>query len=248
MQAAALDNANSLTMRDWSPWGRAERGWETYLPLIAQEIGTACGAESPGFADALSHWQVAHKLPADGVLTPATFEVMRVMWLRRRPFVQAYSKGVCPPAADEAGLAWADKSEGYSGKPIQLQPAVLAAYRAMLAAAREATPEVAANRQLLTVFSGYRAPADDEARCDNDGGCGTITRARCSAHRTGTAMDVYLGFAPGSRPESSDDANRLYQSRSAAYRWLVANAGRFGFVSYPFEPWHWEWAGAPAAP
>ena len=30
-----------------------------------------------------------------------------------------------------------------------------------------------------------------------------------------------------------------------AYRWLVANADRFGFVNYPFEPWHWEWTGEP---
>ena len=32
-------------------------------------------------------------------------------------------------------------------------------------------------------------------------------------------------------------------SRTPAYRWLVANADRFGFVPYPFEPWHWEWTG-----
>jgi LAS superfamily LD-carboxypeptidase LdcB len=32
-------------------------------------------------------------------------------------------------------------------------------------------------------------------------------------------------------------------SGTPAYRWLVANAGRFGFVNYVFEPWHWEWTG-----
>jgi LAS superfamily LD-carboxypeptidase LdcB len=32
-------------------------------------------------------------------------------------------------------------------------------------------------------------------------------------------------------------------TRTATYRWLLANAGRFGFVNYPFEPWHWEWTG-----
>ena len=32
-------------------------------------------------------------------------------------------------------------------------------------------------------------------------------------------------------------------SRTAVYRWMVANAARFGFVNYPFEPWHWEWTG-----
>lgn len=243
LQAAAADNEASLASRDWSPWGRPERGWETYVPLISQEIGAACGPESPGFAEVLSRWQAAHKLPADGIMSAQTFETMRVLWLRRRPFVQAFAKGVCPPAADEAALVWADKAEGYSGKPIQLQPAALSAYRAMLAAAREDVFEVGANRQLLTIFSGYRAPADDEARCDRDGGCGTIVRVRCSAHRTGTAVDLNLGAAAGSRVDSSEDFNRLYQSRTPAYRWMVANAGRFGFTPYPFEPWHWEWAG-----
>jgi LAS superfamily LD-carboxypeptidase LdcB len=58
-------------------------------------------------------------------------------------------------------------------------------------------------------------------------------------------MDIYLGSAPGYPPESSDDANRLYESRAPAYLWLVANAERFGFVNYAFEPWHWEWTGEP---
>jgi LAS superfamily LD-carboxypeptidase LdcB len=56
-------------------------------------------------------------------------------------------------------------------------------------------------------------------------------------------MDLFLGAAPGYPPESSADPNRLYQSQSGAYRWMVANAARFGFVNYPFEPWHWEWTG-----
>lgn len=240
---AASENGASLTEREWSPWGRPERGWETYLPLVAKEIGTACPAGSPGFAAALARWQGGRKLDANGVLTAPSFELMRVTWLRRRPFVAAFSKGQCPAGADEAALAPATKQEGYSGKPILLQPGALAAYRAMVKAAREEAPEVEADHRLLTIFSGYRAPAADEARCDAELSCGTLTRARCSAHRTGTALDIYVGEAPGSRPESSDDANRLFQSRSAVYRWLVANGARFGFVPYPFEPWHWEWAG-----
>ncbi len=33
--------------------------------------------------------------------------------------------------------------------------------------------------------------------------------------------------------------------QTPAYRWLLANARRFGFVNYVFEPWHWEWTGEP---
>jgi D-alanyl-D-alanine carboxypeptidase len=37
-------------------------------------------------------------------------------------------------------------------------------------------------------------------------------------------------------------------ARSPLYRWMVVNAGRFGFVNYAYEPWHWEWTGEPLLP
>jgi LAS superfamily LD-carboxypeptidase LdcB len=94
------------------------------------------------------------------------------------------------------------------------------------------------------LFSGFRDPEYDAERCAAQANCNGLVRARCSAHRTGLAMDVYLGSAPGFDADSSADANRLWQSRTATYRWLVANARRYGFVNYAFEPWHWEWVGA----
>jgi D-alanyl-D-alanine carboxypeptidase len=118
--------------------------------------------------------------------------------------------------------------------------------RRMVAAARRDVPEVAADPQELTVFSGYRDPADDAARCTAEQNCQGLVRAECSAHRTGLAVDLILGSAPGFAADSSDDTNRLYQSRTPAYLWLVANARRYGFVNYVFEPWHWEWTGQKA--
>ncbi len=112
----------------------------------------------------------------------------------------------------------------------------------MRAAAQAELAEVAADPRLLTLVSGFRDPVEEGARCAARA-CDGLTRAHCSAHRTGMAMDLYLGGAEGADPTSSDDANRLRQSRTPAYRWLVANADRFGFVPYPYEPWHWEWAG-----
>ncbi|PHY13482.1 hypothetical protein CSW58_05365 [Caulobacter sp. B11] len=55
-------------------------------------------------------------------------------------------------------------------------------------------------------------------------------------HRTGLAVDLFLPSAPGHGPIDSADENRLYQSRSPAFAWMVVNARRFGFVNYPFEP------------
>jgi hypothetical protein len=240
----AAHNAASLQTASWSVFGRPETGWEIYEPLTAQEIGTACPPQAAGFAEALAAWQGAHGLPANGVMDSPTLTALKLVWLRRRPFVAATAHGVCPPPPAPDQLASARPDEGYETKPIQLRPAALDAYRAMVMAARAEQPTIAHDRRLLTIFSGYRDPVSDAANCALEGNCGTIAKANCSAHRTGTAMDLYLGSAPGYPPESSADPNRLYQSRTPAYRWLAANAGRFGFVSYPFEPWHWEWTGA----
>jgi LAS superfamily LD-carboxypeptidase LdcB len=29
---------------------------------------------------------------------------------------------------------------------------------------------------------------------------------------------------------------------------MIRNAGRFGFINYAYEPWHWEWTGEPVVP
>lgn len=239
---AARINAETMKTRPGAPMGRQEIGWEIYAPLAAQEAGTTCTGDTPAFAAALSAWQKAHRLPATGTMEPDTLEAMRLIWHGRRPFVGATRKGQCPAAPPEASLADAALSEGYSGKPIRLRPAALAAWRRMVAAARAQSPSIAADPRLLTIFSGFRGPAEEAARC-TDGGCSTPARATCSAHRTGLAVDMYLGEAPGFRPESSADPNRLHISRTAAYRWLVQNGAQFGFAPYAFEPWHWEWTG-----
>jgi LAS superfamily LD-carboxypeptidase LdcB len=55
-------------------------------------------------------------------------------------------------------------------------------------------------------------------------------------------------MAPGGDPASTAGFNRLAQSRTPAYRWMIRNAGRFGFINYAYEPWHWEWTGEPVVP
>jgi hypothetical protein len=173
-------------------------------------------------------------------MTAETLKAMDVVWLRRRPFVLATQHGVCPPPPPEALLSVASPQEGYLGKTVRLQVQALGAYRRLVAAARVEIPGAAADPRLFTLVSGYRGQDEEAARCAK-GGCGSPGMARCSAHRTGMAMDLFLGSAPGYGPTSSDDVNRAVQSQSPAYRWLAANADRFGFAPYPFEPWHWEY-------
>ncbi len=241
---AARINRQSLSALAWRPFHRAETGWETYAPRIGQEIGSACDAGTPGFAAAFARWQLAHRLQPNGQMDETSFSLMNYRWEMARPFVRVSAAGICPAAPAPADLAWALPQDGYLGKMVQLRPAALDAYRRMVADARADLPGLAADHRLLTIVSGYRDPATDTDHCGRDGNCDNIGRATCSAHRTGLAVDLYLSAAPGHGPTSSDDANRLFQSRSAAYAWMIVHAGAYGFVNYPFEPWHWEWIGA----
>ena len=244
-RSAAVANALSLKTLSWAPFRRPEVGWETYAPLIGRELATACTPDTPGFAAALAIWQSRQGYAADGVFADAVFMRMRGVIETRRPFVRLSANGVCPDAPDEATLAATASDEGYGGKAILLQPAALAAYRAMAAAARLEDARIAADPRNLTIFSGYRSPDADSARCGSKGNCDNLVRATCSAHRTGLALDLYVGQAPGFGPDSSADPNRRFMSQTPTYHWLVANADRYGFAPYPFEPWHWEWTGGP---
>jgi D-alanyl-D-alanine carboxypeptidase len=235
---AASQNAASLNTMIVQPFGAPEPGWEVYAPLIAHEVGTACGPQTAGFAAAFSRWQAAHGLSVTGQVDAPALSILARTWLLRRPFVRAMKSG-CPTPPAPQSLATAAAAESFGGKTIQARPAVLAAYRRMIAAARA---QIGVAPPLLTIASAYRGPDEEAARCA-DGSCGTPAKARCSAHRTGLALDLYLGAAPGGQPFSTAYEDRLFLSRTPAYRWLAAHADQFGFTPYPFEPWHWEWTG-----
>ena len=242
--SAARANAASLQTLAWAPFGRSETGWATYAPLIGREIHTTCAPDSPGFAEALAAWARARKLPDDGVMSPAVFTSLKTAIELRRPFIRMSVRHICPSPPAVSALAEATPAEGYGGKAVELRFGALIAYRQMVAAARREDPAIAADPRDLTIFSGFRSPAADDARCAAEHNCNGLVRATCSAHRTGLAVDLYVGQAPGYGPDSSADPNRRFMSATPAYRWLVANADRFGFAPYPFEPWHWEWTGA----
>jgi zinc D-Ala-D-Ala carboxypeptidase len=66
-----------------------------------------------------------------------------------------------------------------------------------------------------------------------------------SEHHTGWAIDI------GDERDPQADDNPLFE-RTAAFRWLKANARRYGFeMSFPpgnwqgvsYEPWHWRFVG-----
>lgn len=239
-------NSISLYSLEWAPFSGTEWGWETYVPLIQKEIDLQCPPSSADFAVALSRWQARYALPATGLFDAATFEVLRGVLQERRPFIMARVRGECPDPPPIRELGYLVESEEHADRLTRLlRRDTLDAYRRLVAAARAEVPEIAGDHELLQIFSGFRDPEADAARCAASGGCDGLRRAVCSAHRTGSAVDLYVGQAPGMGVDSTAAESRLWMSRGPTYRWLVQNAGRFGFVPYLYEPWHWEFVGAP---
>jgi peptidoglycan hydrolase CwlO-like protein len=89
--------------------------------------------------------------------------------------------------------------------------------------------------------SGYRDSSSQIA----------LRRAHCgSSDYAIYQMPAYQCSPPTARPGSSmheqglaidfTSGGRVLTSGSAAFRWLQANAGRFGFRNLPSEPWHWS--------
>jgi len=241
--APALANGVSHYSMEWTPFGAAEWGWEAYLPLIQRELGTGCAPGSPAFARALAEFQHQHGLPPTGWFDAATFQVFRGVWQERRPFIMArVREEPCPDPPPLYQLGYLVAEEEHADRLTRLlRRDVLEAYRRLVAAARAEVPEIAADPELLQIFSGFRDPEADAARCAAQGNCDGLRRAVCSPHRTGTAVDLYVGHVEGLGVDNTSPASRLYMSRTPTYRWLVRNAHRFGFVPYVYEPWHWEW-------
>lgn len=240
----AFANAISVYSLEWAPFGAAEWGWETYLPLLQHEIRTDCAVNTPDFAAALATWQGRYALTPTGVFDQASFEVLKGVLQERRPFVMARVRDECPEPPPLNQLGYLVSEEEHADRLTRLlRRDVLEAYRRLVAAARMEVAEVARDPELLQIFSGFRDPEADAARCAAQGNCDGLRRAVCSPHRTGAAIDLYVGQLFDLGVDSTTPASRLHMSRSPTYRWLVENAARFGFVPYLYEPWHWEWVG-----
>lgn len=241
----AFANAISVYSLEWSPFAAEEWGWVTYVPLLQKEIGTDCEPNTPDFAAALAAFQSRYGLTVTGMFDRATFDVLRGVLQERRPFVMARVRGECPDPPPLRLLGYLEPPEEHADRLTRLlRRDVLDAYRQMVSAARAEVPEVNADPELLQIFSGFRDPEADAARCAADRNCDGLRRAVCSPHRTGTAVDLYVGQLLEMGVDSTNPASRLHMTQGATYRWLVNNAGRFGFVPYLYEPWHWEWVSA----
>lgn len=239
----AFANGTSWQRMEWKPFGPMEYGWETYLPLVQHELATDCAPNSPVFARRMAEFQIAHGLPPTGWFDAATFQTFRGLWQERRPFIMArVRQEPCPDPPPLYQLGYLVEAEEHADRLTRLlRRDVLDAYRRMVAAARAEVPEMANDPELLQIFSGFRDPEADAARCAASGNCDGLRRAVCSPHRTGTAVDLFVGRLEDLGVDDTSPASRLHMTRTPTYRWMVRNAGRFGFTPYVYEPWHWEW-------
>ena len=128
--------------------------------------------------------------------------------------------------------------KGYGDKDIQLHYLATKAWEALVKAARLDD----LSEPLLLPTSGYRSPKTQEEGWKKAiKKYGSPEEARKwvappgkSAHQTGRAIDFYLGGI-----NSSSNVGKLRML--PAHKWLVKNAGSFGFYPYKQEPWHWEY-------
>jgi soluble lytic murein transglycosylase-like protein len=140
---------------------------------------------------------------------------------RERIAVQASATAELAPLAAGPGMPTMATGGGYSGplayrggKPMR--PDVAAAFDRMAAAA-------SADGIALIVVSGFRSDAEQAQLFAANPDPRWVAPPGKSLHRLGTELDL---------------------GPDAAYGWLAANAGRFGFVKrYDWEPWHFGFTG-----
>jgi D-alanyl-D-alanine carboxypeptidase len=242
---AAMDNAKLRGSLQWVFGGKAQTGWDIYVPLISHTIGTEAAPDTSDFAEALSKWQERSGLAATGVLDRPTLESFTRYWQSRRLGRAGLSTGATLLAAPIGEFYDPTRSPDL----LNLEQQTYAAYKRMIAAAAKdlkselkLTPndELAPNEKFLRIVSAYRSPEYQAALRKREPNAGRVALAVNSPHSTGHALDIYVG----GEPVRTLDSNRLIQVQTPAYKWLVKNAHKFGFYPYFYEPWHWEYVPA----
>lgn len=245
MAVARLENAALRETLRWAFGGKDQQGWQLYEPLIVHFLQSDGRADTEAFAVAVSRWQQTANLSVTGVLDQETWLKLVERWQICR------SKDRAIPAA--ASLVTLTSTEFYDPqRPVELRQVereTYAAYQRMVAAAaKDLGLATDAEGQLvapyLKIISAFRSPEYQQKLRQQSPHSGRAGLAVNSPHFTGRALDLYVG----GEPVSTKDTNRAVQVNTPVYRWLVKNAGRFGFIPYFYEPWHWEYNPQAARP
>lgn len=236
---AALSNADLKNSLEWSFGNKIQNGWYLYVPLIQHTIKSEDAPDSIKFAFALSKWQTKNAIEPNGILNEKTMNAFVKYWQSRR-MPKIFE-------ADETKLFHAPIADFYDPtrdtKLLYLEKETYDAYKKMVAAAAkdlklkiEKGTLVGADN-FLKIISAHRSAAYQEQLRKKEPDAGRAQLAFKSPHFTGRALDIYVG----GEPVTTKDPNRAVQIETKAYKWLVKNAGKFGFYNYFYEPWHWEY-------
>ncbi|HKO99534.1 MAG TPA: D-alanyl-D-alanine carboxypeptidase family protein [Pyrinomonadaceae bacterium] len=242
--AAATRNAQLRTELNWVFGGKPQRGWYLYVGLINRLLNTTHDPASDGFATDLERWQKKSGLAPTGVLDDASLYKMIAGWQGQR------IKDRTP--AQPQQLLTAPRSDFYDPERVdelrQVERETYAAYKRLVAAAisdktlglrHVDNKELAPAEKYLKIISSFRSREYQEKLRRESPSAGSAGLAVNSPHFTGRALDLYVG----GEPVETNDPNRSIQVNTPVYKWLVRNAGRFGFQPYFYEPWHWEYVG-----
>jgi D-alanyl-D-alanine carboxypeptidase len=242
LRSAAARNAALQNELDWIFGGKHQRGWFLYTSLIAQTLGTGKGPGSTDFAKAVTAWQKKSGLNVTGVLDEDSFMKMVSEWQNNR------LKDRTP--AQPAQLITAPVADFYDPQRLpelrQVERNTYAAYKELVAAAiadrslhlgHSNRSELTAAEKYMKIISAFRSREYQDKLRRESPNSGSAGLAVNSPHFTGRALDVYVG----GDPVDTKYSNRAFQVNTPLYKWLVKNAGRFGFRPYFYEPWHWEY-------
>jgi D-alanyl-D-alanine carboxypeptidase len=153
------------------------------------------------------------------------------------PFSLITERGL-PTYAEAVALAIAE--QGHDGREHMLVPAAAQAWSSMKSAAAD-------QHISIHIVSAHRSVARQIEIIERKLAAGQTPEQifavsappGCSEHHTGRAVDVGTVDSP---------ALEIEFDNTPAFRWLSANADRFGFAltyppdnpwGYAYEPWHW---------
>lgn len=243
-EEAATRNAQLQTSLEWNFGSKTQRGWNIYLPLVANLIGSDATDAGSSFAERLSVWQKEHGVEPTGVLEGGTWSRMVSTFQSRR-----LSSGTYTTPGQLVTIPISDCYDPTRAEELRkAEPETFAAYKRMVAAAiadkslglrAAGDGHLTSSEQLLKIISAFRSREYQDQLRRQSPNSGRAGLAINSPHTSGRALDLYVG----GDPVNTKDENRAIQTNTRVYRWLVANAGRFGFRPYFYEPWHWEYVG-----
>jgi D-alanyl-D-alanine carboxypeptidase len=90
---------------------------------------------------------------------------------------------------------------------------------------------------------GFRT-RDQQIALRTTNGCPDVWTAPASSCRVPTAIPGRSLHELGLAIDLSTGGRTIGSRTSPAYKWLAANAGRYGFTNLPSEPWHWSITGS----